>query len=175
MEKWKKIKHFKGYEVSSLGRVRSLTRTVPYVSKWGTKTSVRVFGKILRPGILRKGTGYKVVSLSVGRKQRTRLVHRLVAEAFIPNPHNLPEVNHKGSTMDCRAHRLEWRSKAGNMQHAVKSGKFGKFAGVYLEKRRGQWVARYWKGKHIYVGTFSTKKLALQARQLALKTLQEVL
>ena len=122
------------------------------------------------------------MSLSKGDKQLTKLVHRLVAEAFIPNPLSLPEVNHKGSTRDCRAHMLEWRSRVGNMQHASKNEKFGKNAGVYLEKRRGHWVARMWSGgRHghgghcTYIGSFPTKREALAARRAAVKALPEVL
>ena len=78
-ETWKDVAGYEGlYQVSDRGRVRSL---------W--------FGKvrILKPGL--KNGGYLQVALYRERKQKYLLVHRLVAEAFVPNPLNLPQVNHK--------------------------------------------------------------------------------
>jgi hypothetical protein len=72
MEIWKKIDGFETYSVSNKGRVRN-----------------DVTGRVLKPSSVR---GYQLVMLCPGRKM-TR-VHRLVAQAFIPNPDNLPQVNH---------------------------------------------------------------------------------
>lgn len=77
-EVWKPIKDYEGlYEVSNYGRIRSLKRKAPHILKQCDN-----------------GYGYLMVTLSKNGKQMTIKVHRLVAEAFIPNPENLPTVDH---------------------------------------------------------------------------------
>lgn len=92
-EIWKDIDGYEGlYQVSNIGRVRSLK-----------------FGKIkvLKQEIIKKG--YKRVHLLKNRKMKGYLVHRLVAEAFIPNNNNLPCVNHKDEDKtNNRIENLEW-------------------------------------------------------------------
>lgn len=87
-EMWKDIKGYEGlYQVSNKGRVKSLTRRVR--NKNGTSL---MRGKIRTPNCRRDG--YLQVGLSAKNKVIKHLIHRLVAEAFIPNPDNLPQVNH---------------------------------------------------------------------------------
>lgn len=84
-EIWKDIKGYEGiYQVSSEGRVRSLDR----VEDRGRN----IKGKILKPSI--NPYGYCVVGLFKNGTQKKNMVHRLVAEAFIPNPDNKPEIDH---------------------------------------------------------------------------------
>jgi hypothetical protein len=95
-----------------------------------------------------------------------KLLHRLVASAFIPNPLNLPEVNHKhGVKADCAADNLEWTTHAGNQQHAVATGlrlKWG--TGVSFYKKYGKWRAMgYRKGKQTFLGYHATQQLAVSA------------
>ena len=89
MEEWKNIIGYEGlYEVSSYRRVRSLNRYVEY-------SNGRIClhkGKVLSPA--KNRYGYLAVVLSCNGKQKTITVHRLVAQAFLLNPDNLPEVNH---------------------------------------------------------------------------------
>lgn len=70
-----------------------------------------------------KSVGYFQVDLYRNNKRTKHYVHRLVATAFVPNPHGLPEVNHKDSDRtNNNATNLEWVTSAGNSIHAVQSG-----------------------------------------------------
>lgn len=102
-ERWKPVKGYEGlYEVSDWGRIRSLDHYVNYKSK--SKRLVK--GKILKTS---KRGDYLAVQLSKQNKQKTHSIHNLVAEAFLPNPNNLPCVNHKS---ECKFFNhystLEW-------------------------------------------------------------------
>ena len=103
-----------GYQVSSLGRVRSMARYRR--GKGGHPTYVRE--RILRPSLA--GAGYQRVVLTLRRRA---YVHRLVAIAFVPNPEAKPEVNHKdGIKRNNIAANLEWVSHTENGRHASKMG-----------------------------------------------------
>ena len=107
-ECWKPIKDYEGiYEVSNYGRVKSLERVI-YNS--GTKNGLyTIHEKIIKQRINKKRHGYCELSLHKNGKEKRFKVHRLVAEAFIPNPNNLPEVNHiDGNKENNHASNLEW-------------------------------------------------------------------
>lgn len=135
MEQWKTIKEYEGhYEVSDLGLVRN-ART----------------GKILN--LHSNNSGYLVIDLHKDGTHKTFSVHRLVAKAFIPNPDNLPEVNHLNEDKhDNRATNLEWCDRVHNINHGtrierqskpvlcVETGEIfqsTKAAGRYLSKSSG--------------------------------------
>lgn len=104
-EKWRDTYVYgEQYEVSNLGKVRNkITKHILYQQK-DTK-------------------GYLRTSLSKNNVQVTVKVHRAVAIAFIKNPNNLPQVNHKdGNKENNSVENLEWISNYDNMQHAVKNG-----------------------------------------------------
>ena len=88
-EIWKDIPCYEGiYKVSNTGKVKSLERKVK-----GKNGSIRTRKeKILKPK--KRSDGYLEVNLWIEGKYKTMKIHRLVCEAFLPNPYNLPEVNH---------------------------------------------------------------------------------
>lgn len=113
-ETWKPIRGYEGYyEVSDLGRVRSLDR----------KDSMgRVCdGQSIRAMPTRRG--YQTVGLHQHGQRRHRLVHRLVAEAFAPISGKRLQVNHiNGDKVDNRASNLEWCTASENIRHAHATG-----------------------------------------------------
>ena len=111
------IKGYEGsYEISNYGKVRSLTKS------WiGNNNLVVRKGKILKPSIDR--FGYYKINLWGHCKVKRFLVSRLVALAFIPNPLNLPQVNHKdGKKLNNYEGNLEWVTGSENIQHAFDNG-----------------------------------------------------
>lgn len=99
--------------VSSYGRVMS----VPITQERNNRAYHKSGTEITHHD---NGRGYRVLSLYRNGVQDQRTVHRLVAEAFIDNPKNLPEVNHKdGNKSNNKVKNLEWVTKSENVQHAV--------------------------------------------------------
>lgn len=115
---WVDIKGYENYyEISDNGRVRSKNRTV--VDKIGRTRSWE--GKLLNPDIA--PNGYYRVSFSVNRNRKQFYIHRLLAEYFIPNPNDLPQVNHKdGNKLNNDLDNLEWVTVQENTIHAYKNG-----------------------------------------------------
>ena len=98
METWKTIEGFENYEVSTWGNIRG---------KYG----------VLKPYKNKKG--YLKVGLYKDGKNNKKRVNRLVAQAFIPNPHCLPQVNHKdGNKLNNSYTNLEWVTNEENCYHA---------------------------------------------------------
>ena len=129
MEEWKDIQGFEGkYMVSNLGRVKSLERM-----KWVGKSYYKAPERILKAV---KARGYLRVMLCKDGKGKWYPVHRLVAIAFIPNPYNLPEVNHKDEDKknNC-VQNLEWCSSQYNMEYSHGKAIIGinKINGLILE------------------------------------------
>ena len=117
-EIWKDVKGFEGiYQISNLGRFRSLDRRV-YQKKRGNKFVKQIYkGKIIKGWI--QNTGY----LTVDIKGKKCSIHRLVAEHFIENTMNKEQVNHiDGNKLNNRVDNLEWCTIKENVQHAFKTG-----------------------------------------------------
>jgi hypothetical protein len=117
-EIWKYIENFYGYyEVSNRGRIRSVDRYVDH--RFGYSQ--------LRKGKMKKITldkdGYGLLHLYKNNKNHTRKAHRLVLQAFVPNPENKPQVNHiNGNKLDNRVENLEWCTDKENKIHAFATG-----------------------------------------------------
>jgi hypothetical protein len=123
-EIWKDIEGYEDlYQVSNFGRVRSLDRHILAECAL-SKTSEPVYyfrkGKVLTPHLIGK-TGYIGVMLSKYNIPKNMRVHRLVAQAFIPNTDNLPEVNHidEDKLNNC-VWNLEWCTRKDNEHHGTK-------------------------------------------------------
>ena len=113
-EIWKDIKGYEGlYQVSNLGRVKSLSR------KNHPKEEFR--------NLITNSKGYLIVNLLKNNKGKTNKVHRLVAEAFIPNPNNYPQVNHKDENKtNNHVDNLEWCTNKYNSNYGHRNDKIGR-------------------------------------------------
>lgn len=119
-ETWRAVKNYKGiYEVSNLGRVKRIRREIKNIGLLNKSKKCILKELILKP--CNQG-GYLKCSLKKNGKGKNFLVHRLVAQAFIKNPLNKLQVNHKfGIRNDNRASQLEWCTNFENMQHSWKN------------------------------------------------------
>ena len=106
MEIWKPIPSYEGfYEASDLGRIRS----VAHVTKHPRNGSMPLnrMGKIRKPRYDKNG--YAVINLSKDGKIKTHKVHRLIAQTFVPNPHNYDQIDHINCKVyDNRVENLRW-------------------------------------------------------------------
>lgn len=136
-EEWRDVKGYEGrYKVSSLGRVYSHL-THRYLKN----------GHTVR--------GYCFVSLCLDGRPKNFLVHRLVATSFIPNPLNLPEVNHKDENRENnRVDNLEWCTPKYNCQYGTRNYRVG--------VKNGKRVAMYDLDDN-YLATFVSSRVAARA------------
>lgn len=123
-EIWKPISGYNGYyEVSNLGRVRSITRKIERTDpKDITKKKLFTYKGKLVPFYITK-RGYCRLTICINAICKKYLVHRLVAEAFIPNNKNKLQVNHINCVKtDNRVENLEWVTNYENYLHSVENG-----------------------------------------------------
>ena len=108
-EIWKDIKDYEGlYQVSNLGRVKRITT-----------------GRVLKP--LKHANGYLMVKLSKNSIVYTKTTHRLVAEAFIPNPEHKSEINHiDENKTNNNVSNLEWMTRKENINHGTRTERMSK-------------------------------------------------
>lgn len=110
-ETWKAIKGYEGlYEVSSTGKVRTLPHKTNGVSVPGVELKANMY----------KGHRYIRLRLYKNGVSKDYMLHRLVAQAFVPNPYNKPYINHiDGNRENNSASNLEWCTQAENNRHAI--------------------------------------------------------
>lgn len=116
IEVWKSHPEYAGIEVSTLGRVRILGRME------SSKKRVRYRkGQVLKQS--NGSNGYRQVGILIDRKRVTKSVHRLVAQTFIPNPDNLPQINHKDNDRtNNNVSNLEWCTASYNRRYQEEFG-----------------------------------------------------
>ena len=110
-EYWKPVVGYEGlYMVSNWGRVKSI--------KFGKE-------RILKP--VTNSSGYLLVGLYKNNIEKKYSVHRLVAEAFIPNPYNLPQVNHRDENkLNNNVDNLEWCTNEYNINYGTRTERYSK-------------------------------------------------
>lgn len=165
-EIWKDIENYEGlYQVSDLGRVKSLERIV--ICSDGRSNPVKE--RILKFDISHRY--YRVRLCDKNTKQRKWFVHVLVAEAFKANPDNLPSVDHirEGNRRDNRAVNLQWITHRDNSKKYSESmDGHSKFIGVSL--REGKWSSTISLNKvRRHLGVFDTEEEAAEAYLVGLE------
>ena len=133
---WKDVIGYEGlYQVSDCGEVRSLARLVT-ANCHGTFAKRQSPSKVLTQGICGRDKTYYSVVLSKNGKTKTFLVHRLVAEAFIPNPENKPQINHKDENgHNNNVQNLEWVDAKYNSNYGTRNKRIG-------ESQKGKYVPK---------------------------------
>lgn len=139
-EEWRDVKGYEGiYQVSSFGRVKSLGRDLTYpngnIHYWKEKILTNRHDK----------NGYEYVGLYKEGKSTNFKVHRLVMEAFVPNPDNLPQVNHRNEDKTANyPDNLEWCTQQYNMNYGtLRSRSVAGFKKNYTKERHGMYGKRH--------------------------------
>lgn len=141
-EEWRGIPGYETfYKASDLGRIKS---SMPH-----NGTNERILSQTIAT------KGYLGCGLYKNKKRTSFQVHRIIAETFIPNPDNLPEVNHKkGNKKDNRVWKLEWNTRDENIKHAVTNSL------MQQGERHHKSKLKEWQVLEIRASKFNTKKLA---------------
>lgn len=153
MEEWRDIAEFPGYQVSDLGRVRNAD------------------GLIMKPSQNRDG--YKQIVLSNKGYRATRLISRLVAVAFIPNPNKESEADHINSIrIDNRACNIQWLSKSKNcLKRKDKPNKSG-YKNIKFRDTKSPWSVSICRNqKYIFIKSYLTLGEAIAGRDEFLASL----
>jgi hypothetical protein len=150
MEEWRQIEGYENYSVSNLGNILN------------DKT-----GKILKGIMLYRGGGYLKVGLYDNNTcGKQILIHRLVATAFLPNPENLPQVDHiDRNSQNNKLENLRWITCSNNSRNTKnRNEKTSSYRGVSWDKSRNKWSSNITiNRKHIFLGRFETEEEAYEA------------
>jgi hypothetical protein len=155
MEEYKIIEGFENYSVSKHGNVKN------------NKT-----GMTLKPGL--NWNGYYRIDLYKSGKRKTFLVHRLVGNAFIPNPENKPQIDHiDNDRTNNNVNNLRWCTNQENNQNkGFSKNNTSGVKGVYFKKEIGKWCAKIThNGKKYHLGYFENIEDGSKARQTKAKEL----
>lgn len=135
-EIWKDLQGYEGiYQVSTLGRVKSLGRTVEKKSKLGKEFKMVVSEKVISGHV--SDSGYIEYNIRKNGRPKTIRGHRLVAETFIENPSNKPLINHiDGDKTNNNLSNLEWSTHKENAKHALETGLLSNFLKFARSKPR---------------------------------------
>ena len=137
-EIWSECPLNNSYLVSNLGRVKRLQYITTHNRVWKERILTNTLTK----------DGYLKVGMKVDNDQKDVRVHRLVTMTFVPNPNNLPEVNHKdGNKLNNHVDNLEWATSSQNQQHAVENNlqpiHVNTYKGKFTEEQRNAIINEY--------------------------------
>lgn len=161
-EVWVDIAGFEGlYKISNIGRVMRLRKEIvrPIGNNYFTEEAIMSTYNL---------TGYRCIVLTKNKRTHRLRVHRLVAQAFIPNPENKPQVNHINAIRDDnRVQNLEWVDNRENAIHHSMNflkTKSSRFPGVSYDKKRNKWLAATEvRRKAHFIGRFDIEEDAAEA------------
>lgn len=155
-EVWKDVVGYKGYyQVSNLGRIRTVGRVVSACYK----SRQFIQGRIICPNRFPKG--YLGCTLYKNGSQKLRYIHRLVAEAFIPNPDNYPQVNHiDEDKSNNRVENLEWCTALYNMNAGTVTARLSK---TRKAMKLGRPIVQIDKSTNKIVASFHNSAIAMEA------------
>lgn len=150
MEIWKDIIGYEGlYQVSNFGRVKSMHKAKHIIVK-----------------ISKNNNGYMCFNLNKNNRHKHARLHRIIAQAFIPNPENKSQVNHiDGDKLNNSIDNLEWVNNRENLTHfKSKINKSSKYTGVSYNKVNNNYFSCIQiNGKTKYLGSYKTDILAHKA------------
>ncbi len=166
-ERWKDIPEFKGYQISDLGRVRSIKR----LDSAGRKRK----GKMLNHGLNKNG--YIYIILCKEGKQYNRRISALVAAAFLGHDRTKTRdvISYKdGNKTNCKFNNLIIRTQKESIRASIKRKKKDKYIGINYVESRDKWIADIYLNKKSYkLGSFDTKEEAIQEYERAEKEFKE--
>jgi|JI10StandDraft_1071094.scaffolds.fasta_scaffold136380_5 hypothetical protein len=163
-EEWKDILGYEGiYQVSNLGRIRSLDRYVAH-SRCG---ALYIKGKFLNPTYAKR-VGYSTAFINEFGIKKSSCIHRVVAETFIKNPNNFEFVKHiDGNKRNNRVTNLEWFSMIESIVETYKKvKKTSEFNGIHFDKQKNKYIVVI---KRKWIGQFKTEEEAINKRNQYIK------